>query len=226
MKRSSAIISVIAATGVTLTLSLATLAMIQTMSNPSSPTEVLTVAQPAVADPGFTLEPLPGLPSIAEISVTTDSVAQAPAAPRPTARPTEQAKSTKPKSKPQSNTESASAATTSSRPSPEVQARGLITPDQAVAAVVSATPGKVASVGTATRNGIAAYAVQLQRPDNSIVTGYVDQSSGVVFDWVVNQKAPAAADDDYGQSDDRDDDHGDDDDDHGDDKHEGDDDDD
>jgi uncharacterized membrane protein YkoI len=210
MKRSSAIVSVLAATGVTLTLSLATLSMIATMSNPTSPTEVLTVAQPTVADPGFTLEPLPDLPSIAEISVTTDSVAQAPAAPQPTA---------------QSNKEPTSAATTSSRPSPEVQARALITPDQAVAAVVSATPGKVASVGTATRNGIDAYAVQLQRPDNSVVTGYVDQSSGVVFDWVVNGKAPApqnpapASDDDRGKSDDRDDDHDDDDDDHDDDDH-------
>lgn len=166
------------------------------------------VAQPAVADPGFTLEPFPDLPSIAEISVTTDSVAQAPATPQPTA---------------QSSKESTSAATTSSGLSPEVQARGLITPDQAVVAVVSATPGKVASVGTATRNGIAAYTVRLQRPDNSVVTGYVDQSSGVVFDWVVNRKAPAAqnpapaSDDDHGQSDD----HGD-----GDNTHEGDDDDD
>ena len=213
MKRSSAIISAIAATGVTLTLSLATLAMVAATSQPSSPIETLTLAQPAVADPEFATESLPDLPAIADLSVPTDDVAQAQAVPQPAApQPAVPATSTTAKPKAKAKAKVSKEPTASASSSPQAQARALITPDQAVAAVVSATPGKVNSVDLTKRNGIDAYAVQLQRTDKSVVTGYVDQSSGVVFDWVVNQKAPkpatpeAAVADDYQQSDDRDDD--------------------
>ena len=33
--------------------------------------------------------------------------------------------------------------------------------------------------------------MQIERADGSIVTGYVEASTGVVYDWVVNQAAPA-----------------------------------
>ncbi len=222
MKRSSAIVSAIAATGVTLTLSLATLAMVEATSQPSSPIEALALAQPAAAaDPEFTTEPLPDLPTIADLSVSTSDATQAPTTPQPAVPAT----STTAKPKAKASKEPAPTASASSSPQP--QARTLITPDQAVAAVINATPGTVNSVDLTQRNGIDAYAVELQRADKSVVTGYVDQSSGVVFDWVVNQKAPVppapepTVADDYQHSDDRDDDG---DDDHGDDDHESDDD--
>ncbi len=225
MKRSSAIVSAIAATGVTLTLSLATLAMVEATSQPSSPIEALALAQPAAAaDPEFTTEPLPDLPTIADLSVPTSDATQAPTTPQP-AVPAVPATSTTAKPKAKASKEPAPTASASSSPQP--QARTLITPDQAVAAVINATPGTVNSVDLTQRNGIDAYAVELQRADKSVVTGYVDQSSGVVFDWVVNQKAPVppapepTVADDYQHSDDRDDDG---DDDHGDDDHESDDD--
>lgn len=233
MKRSSAIVSAIAATGVTLTLSLATLAMVEATSQPSSPIEALALAQPSAADPEFTTEPLPDLPTITDLSVPTSDTTQSPTTPQP-AVPAVPATSTTAKPKAKASKEPAPTASASSSPQP--QARTLITPDQAVAAVINATPGKVNSVDLTQRNGIDAYAVELQRTDKSVVTGYVDQSSGVVFDWVVNQKAPVppapepTVADDYQHSDDRDDDDDhesdDDRDDHEDDDHEGDDDDD
>jgi hypothetical protein len=98
---------------------------------------------------------------------------------------------------------------------------------QARQAAVAATPGKVLATSRVERSGYDAFAVQIERADGSVVTGYVEATSGVVFDWVVDKKAPAPAatyDDDYGDDDHGDDDH--EDDDHEDDDHDEDDDDD
>ena len=57
------------------------------------------------------------------------------------------------------------------------------------------------------RGGYDAIAVQIERADGSVVTGYVESTTGVVFDWTVDKKAPAPApaatyDDDDGYEDD------------------------
>ena len=58
------------------------------------------------------------------------------------------------------------------------------------------------------RSGASAFAVTVSRPDGSVVTGYVDASTGVVFDWVVNTPAPqptaGMTDESSTKSDDRD----------------------
>ncbi len=65
--------------------------------------------------------------------------------------------------------------------------------EKAVDVVLQATGGGAArSVEKANHMGYEAWAVQLVRHDGSIVTGYVERSTGVIFDWVVNQEAPAA----------------------------------
>lgn len=101
---------------------------------------------------------------------------------------------------------------------------------QARQAAVAATPGKVLATSRVERGGYDAFAVQIERTDGSVVTGFVEASSGVVFDWIVDKEAPAPAatyydddDDDYEDDEHEDDDHDDDhedeghDDDHGDD---------
>lgn len=97
----------------------------------------------------------------------------------------------------------------------------LLTQRQSEQAALSATRGRVLSSAFTERNGVSATAVKISRTDGSVVTAYVDRNSGVVFDWVVNTKAPAqpagptATDEDDRTSDeDSDDDHDKDDHDH------------
>jgi|AntAceMinimDraft_6_1070360.scaffolds.fasta_scaffold08758_2 hypothetical protein len=95
-----------------------------------------------------------------------------------------------------------------------------ISEKSARAAVQNATEGKVTNVEKTEYNGVNAFAVTVSRPDGSIVTGYVDASTSIVFDWVVNREAPKATTSTYQDDDDHnddDDDHNDDDDDHNDD---------
>jgi hypothetical protein len=79
-------------------------------------------------------------------------------------------------------------------------------------AVLAQTQGKIVSAKQATVNGISAFAVQVSRPDGSVVTGYVDASSGTVFEWAINKQAPTPTSDPTRNSynDDHGDDHGDD----------------
>jgi hypothetical protein len=63
--------------------------------------------------------------------------------------------------------------------------------DFATKAVVNATNGKVTGVETVTRNGVDAFAVTVKRTDGSVITGYVDRSSGDIYEWVVVKAAPA-----------------------------------
>jgi len=104
-------------------------------------------------------------------------------------------------------------------PTPETN---TISAKEARAAVQLATEGSVTGVKKTERSGASAFAVTLSRPDGSVVTGYVDASTGVVFDWVVNTPAPqptagmtdesSTKSDDHDEDDHDEDDHDDDDD--------------
>ncbi len=67
-----------------------------------------------------------------------------------------------------------------------------ISAKQATASVLSSASGRVLAVSKASRGGYHAWSVRVERTDGSVVTGYVDRKSGTVFDWVINQNAPAA----------------------------------
>ena len=101
-----------------------------------------------------------------------------------------------------------------SEKSNETKAARTISEKSAKETVQGATEGEVLNVKKTQHNGVSAFAVTVSRPDGSVVTGYVDASSSVVFDWVVNKEAPKAtvntSDDDTVSSDDHGDDHGDD----------------
>ena len=61
----------------------------------------------------------------------------------------------------------------------------------ATKAVVNATNGKVTGVEATTHNGVDAFAVTVKRTDGSVITGYVDRSSGDIYEWAVVKAAPA-----------------------------------
>lgn len=82
--------------------------------------------------------------------------------------------------------------------------------------VLAATGGKLQNSTETLKKGIPTYAITVLRSDKSLVTGYVDKSTGVIFDWEVVQKGTSNSsysDDDDDNYDDRDDDDDDDDDD-------------
>lgn len=58
-----------------------------------------------------------------------------------------------------------------------------ITRVQARDAVLAQAPGEVLSVRLKSHQGYEAYAVKVQRADGSVVVGFADAASGVVFDW-------------------------------------------
>lgn len=67
-----------------------------------------------------------------------------------------------------------------------------ITKRQATQAVLKQAPGATVKVTARSHQGYSSWAVQVQRTDGSIVTGYVDQASGVIFDWSTDRAAPAS----------------------------------
>ena len=67
----------------------------------------------------------------------------------------------------------------------------LISKDFATKAVVNATNGKVTAVESMNQSGVDAFAVTVKRTDGSVITGYVDRSSGDVYEWAIVKDAPA-----------------------------------
>ena len=160
---------------------IAAVAMVQATGQQQSPMETLTVAQSAtpLTELSYTPVELPEVPAVGV--ATADSVQiETPVAAAPST------KNSKPKA-----TASASPSATS-KPIAEVAATVLITQRQAESAVLNQTQGTVVSTASVTHAGLDAFAVQISRPDGSVVTGYVDASSGTVFEWVVNKQATPA----------------------------------
>ncbi len=78
-------------------------------------------------------------------------------------------------------------------PSPAAAAVQL-PPEQALALVVTATGGGTPlDVVQSSRAGYHAWAVTVQRPDGSVVTGFVDRATATIFDWRIVQEAPKPA---------------------------------
>ena len=160
MNRPTIIATVVAATGVLVAGSVAGLAVVNAVS--STPADSSTVAVVAAAPPAQ------GDATAVEGTEATElpQIAQ----PTPQDEVTSQAPGVAPISVPAAPKEIPSAA--------------------ARKAVVKAAPGSVVSITKGSRQGLKAWAVQVERQDGSIVTGYVDRESGVVFDWTLDKKAP------------------------------------
>jgi len=186
MERSTIIASVIAGAGILIAGSVAgTAAINAAASSEPDPSSSQLLAAPAVIAPApvsdvaplpsFTTEPLP---EINEPSAATRPAKASEAATREAEAP---------------------AATLDAVPA----AQATLPPEQAVALVLAATGGgSTQDVRQVTRAGYEAWAVTVQRPDGSIVTGFVDRASANVFDWRVVQAAPvtvAYTDDEEGE---------------------------
>ncbi len=72
---------------------------------------------------------------------------------------------------------------------PAEAARLPVTSTKALRVVQEDVPGVSTSVRKVRRDGFLAWAVTITRSDGSVVVGYVDRRSGIVFDWTV-QAAP------------------------------------
>ena len=217
MQRGSAIAVVAAAAGILVAGSAASVAVINAANSgtsnvgepivaasvaaiePVSDSQVVVLPDPAVDD-----APLPKVIVPAPVgtpganSETTSETTSEPtseqttkvrvtAAPEPTPTATADASSAKPTATPE-----------------------LISARQARDAALAATPGTVLGTSLVQHAGYEAYAVQIKRADGSVVTGFVEANSGVVYDWVVDQPAPTPTPtttyDDDDHYDDRDDD--------------------
>ena len=165
MKRNSTLISVAAATGIVGATVIAAISLMQATITSESENETVTLAASSATSPmspdlAFNPSPLPEIPVIS-----------APVAA---------------KSNPStSNSSNASNEVVSSSPS-----AGQIDRDYAIKAVVDAPGGKVTKVDSLNHNGIDAFSVTVKRTDGSVVTGYVNKSSGAVYEWAVVKEAP------------------------------------
>jgi len=177
MKRSQAITTVAVSSGIVIAGTIAAVAMVQATADQNPQASITTVALSASPNPdlSYTANVLPELPTLGGQDQPVS------------AKPEESKKAKKAKSDKKSE----------SRPT-ELTSR--LTVADAEQAVLAQTPGKIVSAKQATVNGISAFAVQVSRPDGSVVTGFVDASTGTVFEWAINKQAASPTSDPTNES--------------------------
>jgi hypothetical protein len=68
--------------------------------------------------------------------------------------------------------------------------------------VLAASGGKATDAKQVTHGGYSAWAITVSRPDGSVVKGFVEVTSGVIFDWsVVSAPTQASPSKPYGDED-------------------------
>jgi hypothetical protein len=219
MQRSSIIATVIAAGGVLIAGSVASVAVINAASSSQPDSETIQLvaagstatpspeaapngpsqaASPAAALPTIEASTLPDLPTVDQ---PTGQVAAVQAAP---------STSGKTASRPAASKESGD----DSKSSPSAEPAATVSADQARSIVLKQGDGvTVVSTSKGSHQGYSTWAVRIARANGEELTGYVDRASGVVVDWSVNKEATPAAqptpsaseDDDSDSSDDSDD---------------------
>jgi hypothetical protein len=190
MSRGGTITAVVVASGVLIGGSIASVAAISSAVSPRS--DDPAVVQAAIVQSPTALPPSPPAAETSVISASdleiTESDAdlevpdvslpaptQAPAAPQAAAAPAQPAP-----------------AQPAPKPSRTSTPRPGISQAAARAAVLKVAGGRVTSVASTRHGGYSAYAVKVTRNDGSVVIGYVDRTSGVVFDWLKVSGAPAS----------------------------------
>lgn len=205
MERRTAFTMIGATTGVLMCGSIAAVAIVNATASTAHPPTEAIVADAGAVSPGLP-DALPiaaagpsfvagELPAVVIPEPVQPPAAPQLAAPQPVATRSAQAPVRSGRSGAAAATPSATASASASRASSEpiAQPRSL-TIGEAKAIVLAQVSGDVVSATPAERGGYQAIAVTVQRADGSRVTGYVETSSGVVFDWVQTQApAPAAA---------------------------------
>jgi hypothetical protein len=216
MQRSSIIATVIAAGGVLIAGSVASVAVINAASSSQPDSETIQLvaagstatpspeaaaatpsqaASPAAALPTIEASALPDLPSVDQPAEQVAAVQAAPAT------------SGKAASKPTASKESGDDST----PSAAAEPAATVSAGQARSIVLKQGDGvAVVSTSKDSHQGYSTWAVRVTRANGEELTGYVDRASGVVVDWSVNKEATpavqstpsASSDDDSDSSDD------------------------
>ena len=213
MQRSSIIAAVVAASGILVASSVASVAVINAASSNAVvagdvtlvatpvalPSEVTPTPEAVEATPTAepTLDPidvggedLPAIPSVSPRAKnsTSKSTAQAP---RTQARPAAKPVARKPAAKPVAKKPVAKPVAKKPAAKPVAKpAAPEISGDQARDIVLASTGGGLTrSVAHVDHNGFTAWAVQVTRHDTSTVTGWVEVHSGTIFDWHVDSPA-------------------------------------
>ena len=162
MKRNSTLVSVIAATGIVGATVIAAISLMQATITSGSESDTVTLAAPSATDP---MSP--------DLVFNPSQLPEIPVISAPVAA--------------ESNTSESSSSNEVATSSPSV---GQIDRDHAIKAVVDATGGEVTKVDSLNHNGVDAFSVTVKRTDGSVVTGYVNKSTGAVYEWVVVKAAP------------------------------------
>lgn len=197
MRGPSIIATVLAAGGILIAGSVASVAVINAASSSQPDSETIRLV---VAGDAATAGPEPStaaaLPAVPESSDAPTRVAAAADQPQPSDDSAET-------SSPASSDDSATRQGDSPRMLTADQARGIV--------LEKGRGSSIISTSRESRKGYSTWAVRIARSNGEILTGYVDRASGVVVDWTVNRKAsatqatPSASDDDD-RADDADDD--------------------
>jgi hypothetical protein len=205
MQRSSIIATVIAAGGVLIAGSVASVAVINAASSSQPDSETIQLvaagspetpatqaatpsqaASPAAALPSIEATPLPKLPKVERPAQQAAAVTSAPAT------------SGKAASKPSASKESSDDSTSS-------ESAAVVSIGQARSIVLKQGDGvAVVGVSKQSHQGYSTWAVRIARANGEELTGYVDRASGVVVDWNVNKEATPAAQPTQSASDDDD----------------------
>ena len=216
MQRSSIIATVVAAGGILVAGSVASVAVINasSMSTPESTTVTLVSDEEPATEPAG--EPTPESVEVpAELAPVESSAL--PSVPAVESVPVTGTRDDDPADDPDDDSAAVTASepTQSATPRPTKSAKTASTVSSERARAIVLAEGKgvaVVGVSKATRGGLQTWAVRIERSNGEVLTGYVDRASGVVVDWVVNSgPTPAPQPTQTADDDDRDDEYEDDD---------------
>ena len=190
MQRSSIIATVVAAGGILVAGSVASVAVINaSATNSPEATTVTLVAdeEPVTESTGELVPDSVDVPPAELAPVESSALPSVPAvgtespSARPTTRDDDPDDEAAPTRSPKPTASSKPRATKEAQQEPRVsesEARSLVLAEGKGVAVLS--------VSTAKRSGLSTWAVRIERSNGEVLTGYVDRASGVVVDWVVN----------------------------------------
>jgi len=219
MQRSSIIATVIAAGGILIAGSVASVAVINAASSsqPDSETIQLVVAGGTTTpSPESTESDTAGTEAVTATDLPSIDAAALPAIPEVSEAPTQQAAPAKQPAPAKSGANASTSTSSDDSATKASDSPSMLSAAQARSIVLKKGRGvSIVSTSRESREGYSTWAVRITRSNGEVLTGYVDRASGVVVDWTVNQKAQAAqpspsASDDDDDSDDYEDDESDD----------------
>lgn len=192
MQRSSIIATVVAAGGILVAGSVASVAVINasSMSTPESTTVTLVSdEEPVTESTGeLTAETIEVPAELAPVeSSALPSVPAVDTASGPATGTREDDPADDPDDDSAAVTATEPTASATPRPTKSAKPASTVSSDRARAIVLDEGKGvAVLGVSKATRGGLQTWAVRIERSNGEVLTGYVDRGSGVVVDWVVN----------------------------------------